>query len=641
VKNSSLINQRPVNLILWFTAGACFLFALIFIPSATDAAQIATQRVTADPFPPGNVLASTGFDYPVGGVLNHEGFEMNNCFGCTVPELGLIGHTGEDFYNAHWNDPVYSVSEGVVLYSAMGPGGWGNVVIIQHKVQGASIYTQYAHLTTSYVSRGQAVGRRQIIGAVGDTGTIEPHLHFEIKDQPSIGHGYTDYGFVGATTIVAWGMYYLSPSWYINNHRHLESPYGSLDAVHRTLSGFRANGWALDPDTAESIGVHLYLDGRPLSFLNANEIRPDVGVAFPGNGSQHGYTVDFTTAPGNHTLCVYGINVGPGHNNLIACRAFTYSDSPMGSLDRVVQVAPGLSKFSGWAIDPNSVDATSVHFYADGTYIGEAVADVFRGDIGSAYPFYGPVHGYSADLPLGPGAHTVCAYGINSGAGANSLLGCRVVNVPINPFGSLDAISYGPSPGTLRIRGWAIDPDTTSSINIHGYVNGQFGVSTLADVARGDIGAVYPGLGSAHGFDTTVRVQAAHNQVCVYGINAGPGSNALLSCKAIDVLVNPMGVIDNMDRAMGNVIGIHGWALDPDTSNSIIYHVYSDGVFKGQFTASSSRPDIAARYPAYGAAHGIETEAPGIDIGPGAHNVCVYGINADAGVNSLLGCRTI
>ena len=144
---------------------------------------------------------------------------MYNCFGCNLDTPGFQGHTGEDFYDARAGDPVYSVSEGIVVYSGLAPGGWGNVIIIQHRINGGSIFSQYAHLQDRYAAVGQVVGRRQQIGIVGQTGTFEPHLHFEIKDLPIIGHGYTGYGFSGIVTVSAWGVNYFLPSWYIENHR--------------------------------------------------------------------------------------------------------------------------------------------------------------------------------------------------------------------------------------------------------------------------------------------------------------------------------------------------------------------------------------------------------------------------------------
>ena len=67
--------------------------------------------------------------------------------------------------------------------------------------------------------------------------------------------------------------------------------------------------------------------------------------------------------------------------------------------------------------------------------------------------------------------------------------------------------------------------------------------------------------------------------------------------------------------------------------------MYVDGAFAGYGYASSSRPDVAAVFPAYGPAHGFSL---GVAVGAGAHQVCAFAINAGAGAgNPSLGCRTL
>jgi len=189
------------------------------------------------PQPAYTVPPSTGFDFPVGTGRKHDGFEMNNCFGCDY--LYYWGHEGEDFDNGRAGDWVYSASEGVVVWRGLGPGAWGNVMIIQHNVRGATIYTQYAHMRDMLVSVGDPVGRRQIIGTVGMTGTTAPHLHFEVKDRPLIGHGYIGWYFPPSNTVYDpdTGITYFSPSWFINNNRYY---------------------WDLWPFTAVPEGRHYY-----------------------------------------------------------------------------------------------------------------------------------------------------------------------------------------------------------------------------------------------------------------------------------------------------------------------------------------------------------------------------------------------
>ncbi|MDP7112238.1 MAG: M23 family metallopeptidase [Myxococcota bacterium] len=59
--------------------------------------------------------------------------------------------------------------------------GFGNVVILDH---GESYFTVYAHLEEFSVEVGEMVSTGQIIGRVGETGSMRgPYLHFEIRHQ--------------------------------------------------------------------------------------------------------------------------------------------------------------------------------------------------------------------------------------------------------------------------------------------------------------------------------------------------------------------------------------------------------------------------------------------------------------------------
>jgi hypothetical protein len=52
--------------------------------------------------------------------------------------------------------------------------------------------------------------------------------------------------------------------------------------------------------------------------------RPDVGSFFPGVGPSHGYTGTFPLGSGQHTVCSYAINQGPGSMNpQLGCKAVT------------------------------------------------------------------------------------------------------------------------------------------------------------------------------------------------------------------------------------------------------------------------------------------------------------------------------
>ena len=80
-----------------------------------------------------------------------------------------------------------------------------------------------------------------------------------------------------------------------------------------------------------------------------------------------------------------------------------------------------------------------------------------------------------------------------------------------------------------------------------------------------------------------------------------------------------------------------GWAIDPDVSGSIDVHAYVDGVGTNLGATSIDRPDLGGPFPGYGIRHGFASGGAG--LGPGAHQVCVAGINVGGGGNSLMACR--
>ena len=75
--------------------------------------------------------------------------------------------------------PVKAADDGVVVFSGNQLRGFGNLLLIRH-AQGW--VTAYAHLGAAKVERGDRVKRGQIIGAVGQTGSVSaPQLHFEVR----------------------------------------------------------------------------------------------------------------------------------------------------------------------------------------------------------------------------------------------------------------------------------------------------------------------------------------------------------------------------------------------------------------------------------------------------------------------------
>ncbi|WP_299952270.1 hypothetical protein [uncultured Modestobacter sp.] len=318
-------------------------------------------------------------------------------------------------------------------------------------------------------------------------------------------------------------------------------PIGYLDTVTEASPGvFRLSGWALDRDApTRSLQVHAYVDGRAVGAWVASAARPDVAKAHPGVGQAHGYSVDVSVPDGNHSVCLYAINVGGGSGNTtLGCRTVTSRLGPIGSLDVVAPSGLRTVRVSGWALDRDA-PATSVgaHTHLDGRPVLAVSATGSRADVAATFAGAGPAHGFDAAVPTRGGQHQVCVYGINVAgtAGSNTLIGCRAVGLPVGVLGAVDAVT--PVTGGVSVAGWVIDSEAgTTSTSVHVYVDGRAARALGAAGSRSDVARVYPDGGSAHGFAGTVATSPGQHEVCLYGITVSAGgANRLLGCRTVTV----------------------------------------------------------------------------------------------------------
>lgn len=205
--------------------------------------------------------------------------------------------------------------------------------------------------------------------------------------------------------------------------------------------------------------------------------------------------------------------------------------------------------------------------------------------------------------------------------------------VSLSPLGSIDTLTSNAA--GIRVAGWAFDPETSASISVEVDIDGQRTV-LVADQERADIGQLFPAVGSRHGFGATVAAPAGRHVVCLLATNVGAGSSTVLGCRVLTVVnAGPLGSLDGV-TATPTSISATGWALDPDTTASLTVHVYVDGVVTAA-RADRSRPDVGAMY-GKGDLHGFAVTVP---VAPGDHEVCVYALDSQGGINPQLGCRTV
>ena len=108
-----------------------------------------------------------------GRVVAEYGPQVNPRFGTKTFRNGIDIEAGE-------GSNIAAVFPGQVVYTGWFRG-YGNLIIVDH---GGEYYTVYAHAADIRVTEGDEVKQGQIIGTVGDTGSLQgPRLYFEVRHE--------------------------------------------------------------------------------------------------------------------------------------------------------------------------------------------------------------------------------------------------------------------------------------------------------------------------------------------------------------------------------------------------------------------------------------------------------------------------
>ncbi len=320
--------------------------------------------------------------------------------------------------------------------------------------------------------------------------------------------------------------------------------------LRRTPQGIYLRGWAADTDTTGPIPVHLYggtgeaVSSNLLSGVWADQPIPE--NIHPYNlGNNHGFSLVVPYPYGQHRICAYGLNAGPGSNRRFDCVDTVVSPDAFGVLDEVRRVPGGIEAL-GWTLDPDTMNPTEVHVYGgNGTPTAAnplrgTGANLNRPDIATAFPGYGSNHGFKLFMPVGTETSSVCAYPLNATGtpGSGSAAGCKAITISPNPYGNFEAITR--VPGGINVSGWAIDPDTMNPIQIHAYAGNGAAIpnnpmaGTTANGNRPDVGNANPGYGPNHGFSLFIPTGTAPQTVCTYAINDVAGQlSPGLGCRGV------------------------------------------------------------------------------------------------------------
>lgn len=116
-------------------------------------------------------------------------------------------------------------------------------------------------------------------------------------------------------------------------------------------------------------------------------------------------------------------------------------EDPIGYLDLTGSPQPGQVRVKGWAFDPNAPTVPlGIRLFVGGRegtagaleYELGPIATKARADVAAEYPEAGVRHGFDVSIPtVKTGPQPVCVYAIDIEPGADSLLGCKTITVPV------------------------------------------------------------------------------------------------------------------------------------------------------------------------------------------------------------------
>jgi cell wall-associated NlpC family hydrolase len=221
-------------------------------------------------------------------------------------------------------------------------------------------------------------------------------------------------------------------------------PRGAVDVWTHSGAAVSFQGWAADPDQSGTVRVVVTLDKTVVSSYLAVQPRADVAKAYPRYGARRGFSGAVKMPAGAHTVCLVAGDLGVGADTTLGCKTTTAPKSnvvatsshatrrPVGLLEGFVySAAKHTLAARGWAVDPDTVSPITVDVMVAGQSQGSAVAGRPRSDVAQRYPALGANHGfnYAMQATLSPGTFPVCAVGVNSAAGGNTILSCRTLTI--------------------------------------------------------------------------------------------------------------------------------------------------------------------------------------------------------------------
>lgn len=307
-----------------------------------------------------------------------------------------------------------------------------------------------------------------------------------------------------------------------------------------------------------------------------------------------------------------------------------------GTVDHWVRSRADTVRAAGWGVDVRSSDNVKVSAFRNGSKVASTVTSGARADVSALFPAATRTAGFALDIPLADGDNSICVYVEETTYGARRSLGCTTIAAANNPVGNVEAVTA--VSGGYLVRGWAFDPNTTQPIPIHVYVDGVGHVATTG-TPRPDLAPLVPAAPTNSGFDIVVPADSGRHTICAYAINVGAGSsNVGLGCRSVGYNPDPVGEFLIAARHQNSALLV-GWALDPDTTDTIGVLFFNNGRMAHLAGAMYPWDQLAGRFPSHGTNRLFFSLMP---INRGRNDICAYALNVGPGnPATFIGCHTV
>ncbi len=259
----------------------------------------------------------------------------------------------------------------------------------------------------------------------------------------------------------------------------------------------------------------------------------------------------------NRAMSLYHAN---GYIEDVEDPPYGSGQSPVGHLDNFSDGDGGIW-LGGWAYDPDRMSVPIELRIEVGGSVYTAKADQTVGGYGDDKTG----HAINRNVSVNErGEHNVKVWAIDLTGNENTLLGEKTLMIKSNnaPIGAVDAIGGGKN--VIGLSGWAHDADTpgeqvTLRLEVVGGSSYTFTTSGIRENGYPDFSVRVP-----------VKERGTH-QVKIYVLDQGPYKsdlqNTLIKTETVTIDSTNMPPIGAVDAIGGgeNVIGLSGWADDPDT----------------------------------------------------------------------------